>query len=213
MVLPMPRRSYDHYCGVARALDHLGERWALLIVRELLAGPRRYSDLLADLPGISTDVLATRLREMESDGLVSRAQGGPRTYELTKDGTAVAPILDALADWGLGRLRERAPGDALRGHWLGAALARRLRPLSGRVAGTVQVQLNETSFHLVLAPGGACHLDGRATQPDAVLTTSPETAAELAAGRTSLREAVTAGEAKLEGPDALTEALLALDTP
>ncbi|HKT00598.1 MAG TPA: helix-turn-helix domain-containing protein, partial [Rugosimonospora sp.] len=103
----MPRRSYDHYCGIARALDHLGERWALLIVRELLAGPRRYSDLLADLPGISTDVLATRLRELEGDGLVARAQTGPRTYELTGAGAAVAPVLDALCDWGLARLAER----------------------------------------------------------------------------------------------------------
>ncbi|GIF76482.1 winged helix-turn-helix transcriptional regulator [Asanoa siamensis] len=113
----MPRRSYDHYCGIARALDHLGERWALLIVRELLAGPRRYSDLLADLPGISTDVLATRLRELEADGLVSRERGGVRMYTLTDAGAEVAPVLDALATWGLGRLGEKTPGDAVRDHW------------------------------------------------------------------------------------------------
>ena len=61
----MPRRSYDQYCPLSRALDAIGERWTLLIVRELLAGPRRYTDLHADLPGVSTDVLATRLKEME----------------------------------------------------------------------------------------------------------------------------------------------------
>jgi DNA-binding HxlR family transcriptional regulator len=199
----MPRRSYDHYCGIARALDHIGERWALLIVRELLAGPRRYSDLLADLPGISTDVLATRLREMEGDGLVSRAQGGPRTYELTEAGAAIAPVLDALSDWGMARLDGRKRGDALRGHWLGAPLARRLRPLSGTVAGTIQVHLAEASFHLVVAPDGVRHHDGPAPDADAVLTTNAETAAAVAAGRTSLREAVAAGDAKWEGPDAL----------
>jgi DNA-binding HxlR family transcriptional regulator len=204
----MPRRSYDHYCGIARALDHLGERWALLIVRELLAGPRRYSDLLADLPGISTDVLATRLRELESDGLLTRAQDGPRTYELTSSGAAVAPVLEALADWGLRRLHARAPGDALRGHWLAAPLARRLRPLSGTLTATLQVHVSEASFHLLLAPEGVHHRDGPAHTPDAVLTTSAETAAALAAGRIDLREAVNAGDAKLEGPDELTEALL-----
>jgi DNA-binding HxlR family transcriptional regulator len=209
MVQGMPRRSYDHYCAIARALDHLGERWALLIVRELLGGPRRYSDLLADLPGISTDVLATRLRELESDGLVSRAQGGPRTYELTEAGAAVGPVLDALSDWGMDRLHARKPGDAMRGHWLGAPLARRLRSLSGTIAGTVQVHLGDSSFHIEVSPDGVRHHEGAAARPDAVLTTSAETATALAAGRISLPEAVGAGDAKLEGPDALTGALLA----
>ncbi len=206
----MPRRSYDHYCGIARALDHLGERWALLIVRELLTGPRRYSDLLADLPGISTDVLATRLREMEGDGLVRRSNERLRTYELTEAGEQVAPVLDALADWGLGRMQARTGGDAVRGHWLAGPLARRLRPAAGCVAGTLQVHLAEASFHLVLSPDGVRQREGVAPRPDAVLTTTAETAAALAGGRTSLREAVTTGEAKLEGPEAVTEPLLAL---
>jgi DNA-binding HxlR family transcriptional regulator len=205
----MPHRSYDHYCGVARALDHLGERWALLIVRELLAGPRRYSDLLADLPGISTDVLATRLRELEADGLLTRAQDGLRTYELTLSGAATAPILDALSDWGLGRLHERARSDALRAHWLGAPLARRLRPLCDAVAGTLQVHLNEANFSLAVSPEGIHQVDG-VTPPDAVLTLGAETAAALAAGRTSLRQAVRDGDAKVEGTDPLASALLAL---
>ena len=212
----MPRRSYDHYCGIARALDHLGERWALLIVRELLAGPRRYSDLLADLPGISTDVLATRLRQMESDGLVIRARAGARTYQLTETGAAVAPILDALSDWGLTRLGPRAAGDAVRGHWFAAPLARRLRPLAtamehaGSDRFTVQVELNELSFHLVLDGDGVRHVDGPAPRPDAVLTTDAQTAAALAAGQIRVADAVTVGDARLEGADALTEALLAL---
>ncbi|EFL38196.1 transcriptional regulator, partial [Streptomyces griseoflavus Tu4000] len=72
-----PRRSYDQYCSAARALDAVGDRWTLLIVRELLAGPRRYTDLHADLPGVSTDVLASRLKDMERDGLTTRRRLPP----------------------------------------------------------------------------------------------------------------------------------------
>ena len=191
----------------------LGERWTLLIVRELLAGPRRYTDLLADLPGISTDVLATRLRQMESDGLVTRARAGARTYQLTEAGAAVAPILDALCDWGLDRLGPRTTGDAVRGHWFAAPLARRLRPVATAVRTTadpltLQVQLNEACFHLVLTADDVRHVDGPAPRPDAVLTTGAQTAAALAAGQTHLADAVSAGDAKLEGTPALTEALL-----
>ena len=213
----MPRRSYDHYCGIARALDHLGERWALLIVRELLAGPRRYSDLLADLPGISTDVLATRLRQMESDGLVSRSRAGARTYQLTEAGAAVAPVLDALADWGLARLGPRTGDDAVRGHWFAAPLARRLRPLATAIDHpadgdplTVQIQLSEVSFHLVLTGDDLRHVDGPAPRPDAILTTDAQTAAALAAGQLRVADAVTGGDARLDGAESLTEALLAL---
>ncbi|WP_243766918.1 helix-turn-helix domain-containing protein, partial [Streptomyces sp. GC420] len=73
----MPRRSYDQYCAAARALDSVGDRWTLLIVRELLAGPRRYTDLHADLPGVSTDVLASRLKDMERDALATRRKLPP----------------------------------------------------------------------------------------------------------------------------------------
>ncbi|RJQ81997.1 transcriptional regulator [Pseudonocardiaceae bacterium YIM PH 21723] len=117
----MPRRSYAHYCAIARSLDVLGERWTLLIVRELMLGPRRYTDLHADLPGISTDVLAARLKEMESAGVIERsalAAGVPvRAYRLTERGLALAPVLRALSDWGGPLLTGQQPTDALRDHW------------------------------------------------------------------------------------------------
>src|SRR5206468_1679054 len=91
----MPRRSYDQYCAVARALDAVGDRWTLLIVRELLGGSRRYTDLHADLPGVSTDMLASRLKDMERDGLVTRRRlappGAAYVYELTARGHALLP--------------------------------------------------------------------------------------------------------------------------
>src|SRR6187399_564519 len=98
------RRNYRQFCGLARALDRLGERWTLLIVRNLLLGPRRYSDLLAELPGLTTNLLAERLKGMEASGLVvRRALGGAgrsAVYELTPLGAALEPAIMELGRWG-----------------------------------------------------------------------------------------------------------------
>lgn len=115
------RRSYDQFCATARALDSVGDRWTLLIVRELLAGPRRYTDLHADLPGVSTDVLASRLRHMEGEGLAERRRqvrpGAGFVYELTERGRELLPVLSALATWGGPALGKPRPTDAVRAHW------------------------------------------------------------------------------------------------
>ncbi|MDW8809707.1 helix-turn-helix domain-containing protein, partial [Streptomyces scabiei] len=144
-----PRRSYDQYCSAARALDLVGDRWTLLIVRELLAGPRRYTDLHADLPGVSTDVLASRLKDMERDGLATRRRlpppGAASVYELTARGHALLPVLQALGAWGEGALGERRPTDAVRAHWFALPL---LRALRGATAGIVEVRLEEGEFHV-----------------------------------------------------------------
>src|SRR5690349_23360346 len=101
------RRSYQQHCGVARALDVIGERWTLLIVRDLLIAPRRYGELLDGLPGITTNLLAKRLREMTRAGLVEKRQGSPPgsfdVYALTKSGRELEPVLMELGRWG-GRL-------------------------------------------------------------------------------------------------------------
>jgi DNA-binding HxlR family transcriptional regulator len=121
MLIPMSRRSYDQYCAVARALDAVGERWSLLIVRELLGGPRRYTDLHADLPGLSTDILATRLKQLEADGLVLRRKlerpANAVVYELTEQGVTLRQVVLTLAEWGTGLLGEQRPTDAVREHW------------------------------------------------------------------------------------------------
>lgn len=125
MLIHMSRRSYDQYCAVARALDAVGERWSLLIVRELLAGPRRYTDLHADLPGVSTDILATRLKQLEGEGLVLRRRlerpANATVYELTERGATLRGVVDALGAWGLGLLGEQRPTDAVREHWITGA--------------------------------------------------------------------------------------------
>src|SRR5215210_5774175 len=98
------KRTYGDRCGVARALDLVGERWALLVVRELVLGPKRFTDLRAGLPRLSTDVLAQRLRELEAAGVVRRRKlpppSGARVYELTEWGQDLEPLVIGLGRWG-----------------------------------------------------------------------------------------------------------------
>ena len=102
--MPTPRRTYGDSCGIARALDIVGERWALLVVRELVLGPKRFTDLRAGLPRVGPDMLAARLRELEDAGVVRRAAlpapAASKVYELTEWGAALAPVLLALGRWG-----------------------------------------------------------------------------------------------------------------
>jgi DNA-binding HxlR family transcriptional regulator len=117
----MSRRQYGQFCPLAKALDVLGERWTLLIVRELLSGPKRYTDLREGLPGLATDLLATRLRELQETGAVRRRDVPPPTpatvYELTPRGRALEPVILELARWGRPLLLDPAddylPGSAL----------------------------------------------------------------------------------------------------
>ena len=102
-VLPRSRRSYQHFCPAARALETIGEKWSLLIVRDLLAGPRRFSDLRRSLAAITPKWLSARLRALESDGIVTREVAGGREvwYHLTPKGQALEPVFDALLVWGM----------------------------------------------------------------------------------------------------------------
>jgi DNA-binding HxlR family transcriptional regulator len=113
----MPARSYGHYCPVAKTLELVGERWTLLIVRELLAGPQRFTDLHAALEGIPRNLLADRLRDLEAHGIVTRAELPPpaaRTvYELTVAGRELLPVVGALAQWGLTQLPPAQPGEVV----------------------------------------------------------------------------------------------------
>src|SRR6188508_245397 len=98
-------RTYDDGCGIAHALDLVGERWALLVVRELLLGPKRFTDLRAGLPGISANILSQRLRELEAEGIVARdtlpPPAGVAVYALTPRGAELEPVVLALGAWGI----------------------------------------------------------------------------------------------------------------
>ena len=123
------RRSYHQFCGLARALDIVGERWTLLIVRNLVLGPLRYGDLLRGLPGITTNLLAKRLREMEAAGLVERVRRSAGdtafTYQLTPLGHGLEPAIHALGSWGFRQGGAPEEADRVDLDWLFVALRRR----------------------------------------------------------------------------------------
>ncbi|MGW2342220.1 winged helix-turn-helix transcriptional regulator [Streptomyces sp. NPDC001661] len=206
----MPRRSYDQYCAAARALDVVGDRWTLLIVRELLAGARRYTDLHADLPGVSTDMLATRLKGMERDGIAERrrlpAPASVYVYELTPRGRGLLPVLQALGEWGAPELAERRPTDAVRAHWLALPLSRQLEELGE--PGAVEVRVDEGVFHVRVGTepvyGDGVYPDG---EPDVRLVLEAEVCGEVARGAVGLVEAVRGGRVTVTGEGALAKAL------
>lgn len=207
---PRARRSYDQYCAAARALDAVGDRWTLLIVRELLAGPRRYTDLHADLPGVSTDVLASRLKDMEREGLTTRRRLPPPSaayvYELTERGRALLPVLQALAAWGTPALQERAPTDAVRAHWFALPLLRVLEGLGAE--GVLEVRLDEGEFHVRVGGAAESYGDGPSPQaPDALLTLDAETCVAVGRGTLTVAEGVRTGRVEVSGEGVLAKAL------
>src|SRR5687768_6525306 len=121
----MPK-TYGQHCALARALDRVGDRWTLLIVRELLVGPRRWADLKAGLPGVATNLLAARLRELEQEGIVHHGEG---LYELTELGRGLGEPVHALIRWGGAFMTAPDPRDAFSAHWLVVALAALLPPV------------------------------------------------------------------------------------
>ncbi|MFE6785892.1 winged helix-turn-helix transcriptional regulator [Streptomyces sp. NPDC057680] len=201
------RRSYDQHCAAARALDLVGDRWTLLVVRELLAGPRRYTDLHADLPGVSTDMLAGRLKDMEGAELVTRRRLPPPAsafvYELTPRGRDLLPVLRTLAAWGAPDLGEPRPTDAVRAHWYAIPLLGALAELG---PGVVQVTLDEGEFFVRVEDDGAvsygdgAYDGGTPEAPDARLRTDVATCRALAGGESTLAEAIETGRAALERP-------------
>src|SRR5204862_2740055 len=115
-------RSYDEYCAMAKSLDVVGDRWTLLIVRELaLSGACRYTDLRNGLPGIATNLLADRLRELERTGVIEREEAPPPVattlFRLTENGRALRPAVHALVQWGAPRLGDGIGEDSFRSHW------------------------------------------------------------------------------------------------
>ena len=180
-------RSYRQHCGVARALDIVGERWALLVVRELVLGPKRFTDLRQGLPGIATNVLSQRLKEMERDGLVARRVLPPpaasTVYELTEYGRELEPIMLQLGAWAAKTLGERSPDVTLRGEWLMVALKAMFRPEAARgLNATIAVVFEDAAFTVRLSRGSLEVTPGRPATADLTLTTDPDTLLGYLAG-------------------------------
>jgi DNA-binding HxlR family transcriptional regulator len=145
-------KSYRQFCAVARALDVVGDRWALLVIRDLLPGPLRYTDLLQGLPGVGTNVLATRLRELEAAGVVARRRLPTPTpvmlYELTDDGRDLRGVIDSLAQWGTRRLTTPADGDTVEPRWFVASLAATVDASALDDRALFEVRLDDERFAL-----------------------------------------------------------------
>jgi DNA-binding HxlR family transcriptional regulator len=171
-------RSYGDPCGIARALDLVGERWARLIVRELLLGPRRFK---AGLPAASPNVLSQRLRELEAGGVVQRRRAGGALYELTDWGRELHPILLQLGRWGA-RSPER-PAGALSVDALMIALESTFVPeRTAELRGSYELRLDEERFSVDIDRGTIAIARGSPRTPDAVIETDPTTLRALVFG-------------------------------
>lgn len=200
----MAKRSYDQYCAAARALDIVGNRWTLLIARELLAGPRRYTDLLEGLPGIGPNLLAERLRELEAAGVVRRSTLPPpaasQVYEFTELGWKLKPALFELARWGMNFMGERRAGESFRLAWPLLLIKESLRPEASRgVREVYEFRVDGDAFHIRAADGEVELREEPAPEPDLVVTTDFPTFAAIGAGRLDPGQAMAEGRLQIEG--------------
>ncbi|MGH3052461.1 MAG: winged helix-turn-helix transcriptional regulator [Gaiellaceae bacterium] len=165
-------KRYDSYCPVAHALGLVGERWSLLVVLELMHGPKRYTDLVEQLPGIGTNILAARLRDLEHGGIVAKRTLPPpaasRVYELTEYGLGLRPAIRELALWGARSLGPPTAEDELFPGWLANALDTVLAPLAP--PGRFEFRVGDEVASLV--DGEA--QEGALEEPDVVVEGDPE---------------------------------------
>ena len=200
----MPGHRYQQLCGLARALDVAGDRWTLLIVRELVPGPRRFTDLIEGLPGVSRALLTERLRDLEREGIVARQELPPpaarQVYELTDDGWDLAEAMGGLIAWGARRLAHREPTDSFRARWMSVGMLTLAdREAARGVSETYQYVVGDTAFHFAVDDGAIELRDGRADDPAVTLTADDETWADIVSGRITESAAVAKGALTVEG--------------
>ena len=192
-------RSYDEYCALAKSLDVLGNRWTLLVVRELLArGPSRYTDLRDGLPGIATNLLADRLRELEEAGLVEREEAPPpiaaTLFRLTPRGEALRPTIESLIVWGAPLMIAQEPQDTVRSYWIAFALEPLLSDQDpGAPPITIEVRTGDQPIVLETHDGRVKARPGSAEHADAVLTGPPRPILAFLVGGIELGDAEAAG--------------------
>ena len=208
------RRTYDDGCAAAHALDLVGERWALLVVRELLLGPKRFTDLRAGLPGASPNVLAQRLRELEGVGIVRRRKLPPpaasRVYELTEWGLELEPVIVRLGRWGA-----RSPSKPRDARMSVDSLVLSFRTMfdagaAGGLTAVYELRLGEDRFRAVVDEGRFEIVRGAADQPDATIEADPGTLVALVYEGRDLGEALRSGEIEIEGDESAVERFLTL---
>lgn len=208
------RRSYDDGCATAHALDIIGERWGLLIARELMLGPKRFTDLRTGLPGISPNVLTQRLEELEQASVLHRRKlpppAGAWVYELTDWGLGLEPVLMALGRWAVRSptLPQGAPLSV-------DALILSFRTMfdsdaAGGFTASLEVRLGENTFHADIAEGRMEIGRSSASRPDAVIATDSDSLAALVYGGGKLGDALRSGSLKIEGDKSVVKRFLTL---
>lgn len=212
------KRCYRQYCGLAKALDAIGERWTLLIVRDLLLGPRRYGDILLGLDGITTNLLAARLKDMAKTGLVEKVRltssSGRATgavsrgvaYTLTDDGRELEPVLLALGGWGWRFMEKPDPGDRRNLAWGLFSLKRRYRGVTRPV--TAEMRVGDRVYQYRLEADYADLREGAPWMPDFHLRGEPDAFAELFFRGTPQAALVSQGRLLVSGSPESSRAFL-----
>ncbi len=200
-------RSYDQACSLASALDLVGERWTLLLVRELLAGPRRFKDLLANLPGMGTNLLTNRLKSLQQAGLLESVRLPPPNavlaYRLTDNGLHLRATVVALARWGLPLLNELPTQAYWSPAWNGLALEARFdAQAAAKFQLTASFQIGVYAHHIVVDRGSLSTYEGKVEAADVELKTDEQTFRELFVQRTrNFKQARQSGDLQIVGQD------------
>jgi DNA-binding HxlR family transcriptional regulator len=203
----MTARTYGQYCGLAYALDLIGERWALMIVRDLILGPKRFTDLELGLPGVPSNVLSTRLKELEQNGIVRR-HVLPRparsvVYELTEYGQELEDIVLHLGLWGARSLGDPRLADSLTPNALLLALRASFQPEAARkLRATYEIRVGQIVISAQISNGHLELSEGPPPAPDLVIVTD-HTLRHVMSGETTVDEAVERGTLKATGDPAL----------
>lgn len=202
--IPVAARTYEDACGIARSLDAIGERWALLVVRELVFGPKRFTDLRAGLHGISQNVLSQRLRDLEASGIVRRTLLGPpastRAYELTDLGRALEPVLIAMSRWGA--LTPPPPEAEMSNDAFALALKALFVPADEGFHGRARLKLVRDAFDVEVGRDTidvARVADATSADPELVIEGAESALRAVIFGRRTLAAAVRAGDLRLGG--------------
>lgn len=203
------RRKYNNGCAVAHALDLVGERWALLVVRDLVLGPKRFTDLLAGLPGASADVLTQRLRELTEAGVVDRRRLSPPAaswvYELTPWGAELAPVLVGLAQWASRSPTMRYDAPLGTDSLMLSLKALFDGPAAADVGATIAVHLGDERFQLHIADGELTVTRGELDDPDATINTDQTTLLSLLRSERPLDDILASGNLRLAGDRGIVE--------
>jgi DNA-binding HxlR family transcriptional regulator len=207
-------RTYGQYCSVAKALDVVGDRWTLLIIRELLLqGPCRYTDLKRGLPGIATNLLADRLRELERAGLIRREEAAPPVatalFQLTEAGHELEPVLNALGGWGVRYMAQPDDGDEFRSHWFAfpASFFLHDRDPDGPPV-TIELRAGDRPAVIEVSGGVVTtRLGTRPADPDLILAGSARLILGTLSGHLAIADAAALG-LEISGDPAVLERLL-----